>query len=219
MQLESYSVQKDLSPFTRIVHKGLGELVLKKGDKYAVNVVSKKDFADHVSFNVVGDELRIKMKDPVETGLKSLLSLSKPDIRIEVTFKELQKVEQRGVGKIISSGVLELYTLSVENRGIGEVVLNVDVKELYSDLDGVGNITLIGSADKHECTMQGTGKIEARELICEEAHVVSNGVGNATVYASKKLLAELKGVGKITYYGDPNKVESRINGMGSIVAG
>ena len=159
------------------------------------------------------------MKDFLELGFKSMLKLQKPEFKIEITFENLEEVIQKGMGSISNEGTLELYKLKVENRGVGDMNLNVDVKEMQTCLEGVGNIDVMGTAEFHECELTGTGKVNAKNLIANRTHVVSNGVGNAEVYASDKLKADLRGVGKITYYGKPKNVESNLNGIGSIVSG
>ena len=219
MHIESQSIEKKLEPFRKIVHRGYGDLILKKGDEHSISISSKQDILEYISFEVRNDVLYIRMRDFIELGLKSMLKLKKPEFRIEVIFEDLEELVQKGMGSVSNNGVLEMFKLKVENRGVGDVRLNVDVKEMQTVLEGVGNIDINGSAEIHECELTGTGRINARELIAEETRVVSNGVGNAEVYASEKLKADLRGVGKITYYGKPKQVESSINGLGSIVAG
>lgn len=217
MELDSYSIKKDLEPFSKISYSGLGSIILEKSDSFSIEVQSKMDIVDHILFEIRKEQLYVRMKDPVEVGLKSLLALKMPDIQVIIRFETLNEIIHKGVGKIFSRGVLELPELTVENRGVGEMSLNVSTGKLRSTLEGVGNLSLSGKASQHDCHLTGTGKIEAHHLHAVDCNVVSNGVGSVEVYASESIKAELKGMGKIVYHGQPKNVQSKINGMGSIV--
>ena len=45
-----------------------------------------------------------------------------------------------------------------------------------------------------------------------------NGTGSAQVFASESLTATVSGIGKLTYGGNPPKVQKNVSGLGSITA-
>jgi hypothetical protein len=217
MKVESTSVERDLSAFTKINHKGLGTLVLIKGDSNHIRITSKEDILDLISAEVKGEVLEITANDPVELGFRTFLKLRSPDYRIEVRFTDLEEVVQRGVGNMQNEGVLEMPKLRIENRGVGDVTLKLKTELLETALLGVGNIFLQGESKTHQAEIKGTGRLEAIDLVTEESHIVNSGVGTSRVQATEKLYAELNGVGRIVYRGNP-RVQSKINGLGSIVS-
>lgn len=217
MKVDSASREMTLSAFTKINHKGVGTLVLKPGNENHILITADPDIIDFVRVNVLGEVLEITMTDPVEIGIRSLMRLKTPDYRIEVTCTNLQEVVQRGVGNVQTSGVLESKKLHLENRGVGDVNIHVHCDELITQLLGVGNITVTGEATSHDAEIKGTGRLEAFELQTVKTHIVSSGVGTSRVYATEELYAELNGVGRIVYRGKP-RVESKLNGLGSIVS-
>lgn len=217
MKIDSASREKLLENFTRINHKGVGTLILKSGDQNHILITADPEIIDLIRANVAGQYLEITMSDPVELGLRSLFRLKTPDYRIEVTCTNLQEVVQRGVGNVQTSGVLESKKLHLENRGVGDVNIHVHCDELITQLLGVGNITVTGEATSHDAEIKGTGRLEAFELQTAKTHIVSSGVGTSRVYATEELYAELNGVGRIVYRGKP-RVESKLNGLGSIVS-
>jgi hypothetical protein len=217
MNIESTSLEKDLSTFTRIVHKGIGKLVLKKGDKNHIRITSKAEILDLIRAEVLGDTLEIKMTDPIEVGLRSVLKLRTPDYRIEVTCTDLKEVIQRGMGNVENEGILQAEEFKIENRGVGDVHVNIQAKTLYTGLMGVGNITLTGEVDEHTAEIKGTGNFEAIDLQTNKTHITSSGVGNSRIAVREELNATLNGVGRIVYRGKP-RVQSKLNGLGSIVS-
>ena len=217
MKVTSASIEKDLDLFTRISHKGIGMLVLKQGERCHMKITAQPEILDNIRFSVFANTLEITMHDAWELGLKSLFSLRTPDFVIEVTVTDLTELIQRGAGAIKNEGVLELPRLRVENRGLGEVTLNVHCHELTTLLAGMGNINLQGEADSHSAEIKGAGMLEANELQTKNTRVINSGVGSSNVYATETLYAELNGVGRITYRGNP-RVQSKLNGLGSIVS-
>lgn len=219
MQVESFSVEHPLEAFSKINYKGFGNVTLKQGENPMVKIASKHDFQDAVKYDVLNGELRLRIKDGLSLGLKALMKLESPDLNIEIVYTALEQITFNGMGNLENDGVLEGFDLRVVNNGLGKVTLNVDVKTLNSKLDGAGQITLVGSAEEHSCNLNGAGKIEAKELQAENVKTVANGIGSVNIYASKKISAKLVGVGSIAYFGQPDKVESKIQGLGSILVG
>jgi hypothetical protein len=217
MNVESTSLEKDLSDFTRIVHKGMGTLIFKKGDANHIRITSKEEILDLIKAEVSGDTLEIKMTDPIELGFRTFLKLKSPDYTIEVTCSDLKEVVQRGVGNVRTEGVLEVMNFKVENRGVGDVSVNVHARKLQTGLLGVGNITLHGEADEHTAEIKGTGSLEAFDLETTKTKITSSGVGNSRITVREELNATLNGVGRIVYRGNP-RVQSKLNGLGSIVS-
>lgn len=217
MNVESTSIEKDLKPFSRIEHKGMGTLVVKQGEKDHIRITSKEEILDLIRAEVVGGTLEIKMTDPIELGFRTFFKLKTPNYSIEVTCTDIKEIVQRGVGNVKNEGVLEVANLRVENRGVGDVTLNLHAKELYSGLMGVGNLTFEGEADTHVAEIKGTGSMEAFELQTGKTTITSSGVGNSRIAVSEELNATLNGVGRIVYRGNP-RVQSKLNGLGSIVS-
>ena len=217
MRVESTSIERDLDDFTRINHKGIGTLVLKKGETNHIRITADPDIIDNVKAEVYAGVLEIKMVDAVEAGVRALFKLKKPDYKIEITYTKITHLTQRGVGNVLHEGVMEVPKFSIENRGVGDVMLHIHAQELNTQLLGVGSIELIGEVDNHHIEIKGTGKLGAQDLETKKTHIVSSGVGTSRVNASEQLYAELNGVGKISYRGNP-RVESKLNGLGSIVS-
>ncbi len=216
MQVESYSVEHPLGEFTKIKYNGFGNVTLKHGENPMLRVSSKIDVHDAIKHEIRDGELRLKVRDSVSLGLKSLMTLVSPDLKLEIIYDTLDALNFNGMGNLQNIGVIEGFDFRVVNNGVGKMALNVDVKALYSKLDGAGSLELQGTAEEHSCNLNGAGKIDAQKLEAEMAKAIANGIGSILIFASKKLEAKLVGIGNIKHYGNPEKIESRIQGVGSI---
>ena len=216
MQVESYSVEHPLGEFTKIKYNGFGNVTLKHGENPMLRVSSKIDVQDAIKHEIRDGELRLKVRDSVSLGLKSLMTLVSPDLKLEIIYDTLDALNFNGMGNLQNIGVIEGFDFRVVNNGVGKMALNVDVKALYSKLDGAGSLELQGTAEEHSCNLNGAGKIDAQKLEAEMAKAIANGIGSILIFASKKLEAKLVGIGNIKHYGNPEKIESRIQGVGSI---
>ncbi len=216
MQVESYSVEHPLGEFTKIKYNGFGNVTLKHGENPMLRVSSKIDVQDAIKHEIRDGKLRLKVRDSVSLGLKSLMTLESPDLKLEIIYDTLEALNFNGMGNLQNIGVIEGFDFRVVNNGVGKMALNVDVKALYSKLDGAGSLELQGTAEEHSCNLNGAGKIDAQKLEAEMAKAIANGIGSILIFASKKLEAKLVGIGNIKHYGNPEKIESRIQGVGSI---
>ncbi len=62
----------------------------------------------------------------------------------------------------------------------------------------------------------GSGKYDADDLESQIAKITVKGVGIATLWAIQELNVKLRGVGKVSYYGNP-RVKSDIAPVGSFI--
>jgi len=69
-----------------------------------------------------------------------------------------------------------------------------------------------------EMNLGGSGKINGEQLKASSVKVTVDGSGEANVYASEQLDADLSGSGSIRYSGNPAKIYQKDNGSGSITS-
>ena len=81
---------------------------------------------------------------------------------------------------------------------------------------GATHIVADGTLDKLTVRLSGAGHADLSKLIAGEAQVTVDGVGNVIVNAHEALDATMNGVGSITYIGMPQRVNTRMHGLGSI---
>ncbi len=113
--------------------------------------------------------------------------------------------------------VLEVKSLeSLNIDGVGSIeAKGIQGKRLAVAMDGVGKVTIAGSADLLDLTLSGVGSFKGEEFKTKQATVRNSGVGSAVVNVSDRLDATVSGVGSVEYIGSPQVRES-VEGVGKV---
>ena len=91
------------------------------------------------------------------------------------------------------------------------------LESLRVAVNGASNIALVGAAKRADLTINGAADIKGFDLVAETARAVINGAGDCEITATGTLDAEINGVGKVVYGGDP-AVSKRVHGLGEVRA-
>lgn len=139
---------------------------------------------------------RVENEVLVIDAQNGLASLGGRDLQVRITLPELKSLAVNGAGDVVLRGVRG-EGLSLVVQGAGKVVADGEVQALNARLNGAGELAL--------------ARVRA-----VDATVLVNGAGSLTTTVTGSLQAEVNGVGSITYAGNPQQVDSRINGVGRI---
>jgi hypothetical protein len=185
------SESRSLEPFSRIDVTGEADVSVSFGSTQSVIVEADDNLLDQVKTSVRGDTLVIG--HPFGRDLQPRYG-----IRVTVVMNELDGFEISGSG-------------------------NIDIAQLDSEavdfsIPGSGIIRADGAADRLTIDLGGSGDILCGELEARAAGVTIGGSGNATVYVTESLDAEISGSGNIFYAGDPVSVDQSVSGSGNISA-
>jgi hypothetical protein len=112
----------------------------------------------------------------------------------------------------IKISVPELHGFS--NDGAGSAKITGLTGDVDIDNSGAASIVASGDADTANVSLQGVGKIDTTDLDARDVTVSNDGVGSVHVRASGNLTMNVNGVGDIRYVGEPEHVESQVNGLG-----
>jgi hypothetical protein len=153
---------------------------------------------------IVGEDFSIELSGP-----------SDEMARVEATLKNGALVlgaakRHRGDTK----GVKAVVTMPALNRISVSGVADADISGVKSDhfkldLSGVGEVNVAGACGKLYARVSGVGEVDAQSLQCKSVDVKVAGVGEARVYASEAVSAEVSGMGGIMVYGSPKSVDKR----------
>jgi hypothetical protein len=92
---------------------------------------------------------------------------------------------------------------------------NIEYSKLYSRISGDGNVVLNGQGQALDCTISGSGNIEALDFPVQTAKITISGSGNARVDVSEQLDVVISGSGDVEYRGDP-QLNSQVSGSGKV---
>lgn len=182
---------RSVTPFKGIAVHGPVSLVVEAGKSYSLKVQGDQRFIDRVTSEVVNGELRLNMKDSTRNSLQDT-------DRVIVTLPSLQTFKGEGAGEMRLTR-MRGERLDVNYRGAGRLAIDGEVREL-------------------RLHAQGVGEVDTRALIAQDANVSFEGIGSVKIYAKDKLNANVRGMGDLTYYGNPRVVNKSASGIGSVVA-
>ncbi len=141
---------------------------------------------------------------------------SRKGIIIDIPVMELRRITSSGVSTIESKGLIKSADLEIEISGAGKLDLNLDVKEVTLDLSGATLVYLEGIAEKLDVDMSGAGSLSAGEFKVQDCMVNISGVGHVLVNVTGMLDAQVSGLGKVEYVGDPKSIRGDVSGIGKV---
>ncbi|HEX5345156.1 MAG TPA: DUF2807 domain-containing protein [Duganella sp.] len=183
---------RSLPGFIAINAKGAFSMKVEVGKTQSVVVSGEDKFVSLLKTEVVDNELQVFLPE-------KQFSSSKGAPTITITMPSLSRVKLEGAGETL------LHNINSDR---------IDISYL-----GAGQLLADGKVKYLRLNAKGVGQVNTRKLLAERVDVQFEGVGDISVYASDLLNAVAKGIGGLTYYGHPKKVNKDVAGIGSVKAG
>lgn len=182
-------------------------LVIKQSDQQKIEVLAPNNYFEVLNKEVKGGEWEIKFD-------RCLKEADLVEIYLEV--KELEDIEINGSGNIKGDGKIEGKKLEIEINGSGALSLEIDYKDVEIEIQGSGETNLNGESKRLDIEINGSGDVNAGDLIADETKVQINGSGDVKTHSEKSLEVEINGSGDVLYKGEPQEINTNINGSGVI---
>ena len=138
-------------------------------------------------------------------------------INVIIFVPDPKYVRLNGTGNIYSGNTITTDTIKIDNRGMGDINLDLNVKTAYIHIHGGGDINLKGKAIYTEIYGKGTCHIRCGELITDFSYIFSATTGNMYIHTNKDLGAEITHYGNIYYTGNPNINYEKISAQGRLI--
>jgi hypothetical protein len=167
---------------------------------YEVEIVCQKQ----PGLEVEGDDNILPLvKTYVENNTLYIMSensfnIKKP-IKVRVTTANLEGVSSSGASKITLDGVKN--------------------EQLAIETNGASKIDATGETKTLEIESNGASRVDVTDLRAARVKVSLSGAGQANIYASEEVNADVSGAARVTYYGEPKVVNKSVSGAGSVNKG
>lgn len=184
------SERRDVESFDSISLEGAARLEVKIGEPLSVLVSGNQASVGRVETNVSGGTLHIKNK-PRDWVIRNNSRLT-----VQITLPRLESLELEGGNDVSLVGL----------HG-GDTRIKAA---------GAANIVADGELDALTVRLAGAGHADLSKLAVADAKVTVDGVGSVIVNPRESLDATMNGVGAIFYTGSPHRVNTRMNGLGTI---
>ncbi len=202
---------REISAFNQIMLEGVFNIYLLQKEKESIRIEADENVLPFILCEVENSVLTIKLKDDSKiTKMKK--------INVYITLADINKVETKGVGLLNCIGKLNLKTLELNLKGVGASKLNLDCETLIVHSELLGSLHLSGSAINVNIKHKGIGAFEAFDLKAEKVDLESDGIGKMEVYASKQLIVDAKGLGSVSYKGNPSAKNIKSSGFGVVAS-
>ncbi len=219
---------RTLTAFTRIQVNGDFKVQVSIDTASVAIVTSDENLQDLIVTHVSGDKLVIESRNG------DCLNPSHP-IEIRVVTPLVNNIELNGSGNVYCYGLNAeeiILTLSGSGEincaqinassaildlvGSGKIDCAADVENLSSQIEGSGEIEIIGSALNSEFKVIGSGHQRAGQLNTDVCIAYISGSGIIDTDVNNSLDVTIIGSGIVNYFGNP-VITSNISGSGKIV--
>ena len=182
--------RRDVEAFDSIDLEGAAKVEIKIGEPLSVLISGSEKSVGRLQTHVSGDTLYIKNK-PRDWVLRNSSRLT-----VQITVPKLDSLKLEGGNDVSVTGL----------QG-GDTTIKAA---------GAANIKADGELDELTVRLKGAGHADLSKLTVADAKVTVDGVGSVVVNPRESLDATMNGVGAIFYTGSPTKVNTRMNGLGTI---
>ena len=181
------SESRELNNFTSIILLGSIDVNIKTSESNNCVVVADDNLIPFIKTEVVNNKLNISLNESYSSEEKLVVNINTPNY---------DEVSLSGSGNIN--------------------ILDFKNNNLSLNISGSGNITGNGEVETLVVKINGSGNLMSKEIKSKSATITINGSGDGEVFASDSISAKINGSGNIEYFGNPENVDSIINGSGDI---
>ena len=196
-----------LEPYSKIDISGGYEVSLVPSESHEVILKVDENLVDEIKIYVRGNRLIIESERMLH---------SPEGIKLEIPAYNISELTSSGASNISSYDPIKSDNLAIQLSGAGKIDLQLDVVEVSIELSGAALVYLEGMAQRLDVDMSGAGSLEADEFEVVDCDIEISGVGSALVNVSGKLDAQVSGLGKVSYVGNPKSVRGDVSGVGNI---
>ncbi|MBL8270408.1 GIN domain-containing protein [Steroidobacter sp.] len=185
------SERREVGSFDSIDMDGAAKIEIAIGEPVSVQIHGHEGVVSRLETEVRGDTLHIKTRKR-----DWVIGNSNSRLTVNITVPRLESLELQGGNDVSVTGL---------HGG------DTQIKAA-----GAANIVADGNLEKLQVRMTGAGHADLSKLAVMDASVTVDGVGSVLVNARDSLDATMNGVGAIFYSGTPQRVNTRMNGLGTI---
>jgi len=177
-----------LTSFEKILNSSCGDIVFHVSEEYKAVITADSNLIEFITTEVSNDALVIELRKG-SVAFKKLV--------IDVYCPELKSISMDGYGDFTSKDPIQTTKFEVS-------------------INGFGNTSVTGKADELKVTISGLGSFKGENFIANHVVAQIEGLGSAYVHANESLNAEIEGLGRIIYSGNPSTVNKNVEGLGRI---
>jgi hypothetical protein len=196
VQTENFNISQD---FDRVAAGNGWDVILEKGDAYAVIVEADENLIDAADIYVKNGTLKIYCEDNIRKASSK---------KVYVTYvDQLDRISASSGAYITSKQVLEGEQLDLDVSSGGSIKTTAVVRSIDTDVSSGGSINIAGSTETLAADASSGGTLKAKELKAKFANAQASSGGAIDIMVTNKLTARASSGGDIDYWGSPKEVD------------
>ncbi len=197
---------RSVGGFQHLKSEGPIDIILTP-EEGPLRVRSDSNLLPYITTEVEGKELTIELEERVQTN---------SELSVTVPAQDLERLEHSGSGNVSSEGKFRWGQLKVVKEGSGDISLHMSAKEFHFVSKGTGNSHFRGNAERFKVENEGSGDVDALDLMATRVECHAEGSGDVKVDATVKLIVESEGSGDLIYKRAPPNINIQTEGEGSV---
>ena len=179
-------------PVELIIQESAAQSIIIESSQSVIDAILEKSFVKNEEWNVQLDKCTIN-------------SDAAFPVKITASLTSLQEIKVKGIGEARTLGTFKnIEHLKLEIEGSADFEFALDsIQSLETKIDGLGKFVLSGYAENHLINMNGSGEINAFDLITNNCQININGLGKCEVHVQESLEVKMDGSGSVCYKGQP----------------
>ncbi|MCP4313746.1 MAG: DUF2807 domain-containing protein [Bacteroidetes bacterium] len=174
------------------------------------------DRSEAVEFECSNSGSGVISIDSVFASVISLKNSGSGKLNVSASYPDEIDVTQTGSGSIDAGIIDRSLEVNIHHTSSGKIYGTIlDGLVVDARLTGSGLILLEGGASTTDLSLSSSGKIDALEMVVEDAIAQISGSGKIFVHATDNLDVTITGSGDLYYRGNPI-ITTRITGSGDI---
>lgn len=210
MAQTAYTEKRNVSGFSAVSFAVPGEVIIRLGTGFSVEMEGERDFLREVQTEVVDHELRIKREKWFDSGNKKVI--------VRITMPALDGLSVSGSGRVTVTDPLRGDELDVAISGSGRAILrDVALGEVDCSISGSGSLNIDGNGTIRELdlSISGSGGYMGETTRVDELDARISGSGSCNCNVKEMLRAAISGSGSVIYSGNP-KIDASVSGSGKV---
>jgi hypothetical protein len=190
------SETRQLSGVNRVELTINADLEIQQGSQESITITGDDNIVPLLQTNVSGGRLTIRYQPQVNVRTVHQLKLV-------LTVVDLSGLSASSSGTV-NVGPLTTGNFDLNLSSSCDVNLqNLEADKLTTHISSSGGVNVRGTANSLTLNISSSGNFEAGDLQVQEANVTLTSSGDATLWVTNSLLANLSSSGNVAYYGNP----------------
>lgn len=201
---ENISIEGDFNE----IHASRGlDVYLTQGNSDSVTIEADSNLLEIITVEVIEGVLEITTEENIGSASSK---------KVLVSFDTLSRIVATSGSDIYSTNTITLNELDIDTNSGSDVELDVNAEKLTCSASSGSDIEIRGKTNQLKANASSGSDIDAGDLLAEISTAKASSGASISVNTSKELVAKANSGGDVTYYGNPEKIDTSEGVSGGI---